>query len=64
VAGRSDEEPEEPSAEESPEAHLSRLLAEGHSVRDASRAVAEASGRPRKELYALAMDLQDRLTRE
>lgn len=60
VAGRGEDEPEEPTDTETPEAHLERLLAEGMSVRDASRTVAEATGRPRKELYALAMELQDR----
>lgn len=64
LAGRGESEPEAVAETEPPEAHLERLLAEGMSVRDASRIVAEATGRPRKELYALAMELKDRAHRD
>jgi len=39
------------------ERRLRSLLAEGVTVRDASRQVAEETGRPRKEVYALALSL-------
>jgi 16S rRNA (cytidine1402-2'-O)-methyltransferase len=49
--------PEEPA--EDPAAALTALLEQGVSVRDASRAVAEQTGRSRRELYALAQRLAE-----
>jgi 16S rRNA (cytidine1402-2'-O)-methyltransferase len=57
------EEGEPPTADASRE-RLSALLAEGVSVRDAARQVAEELRRPRNELYALARELAEEIRGE
>ncbi|MCB4820297.1 16S rRNA (cytidine(1402)-2'-O)-methyltransferase [Roseicella aerolata] len=49
--------PEERGTEEELEARLREALAAGMSVRDAAAAVAEATGLPRKQVYARALEI-------